>query len=143
MFCKIFDVYEFCSDGLQSALKSNRDKADALTEEHFAKKFKSDGSEENEKEDVKKDEGPDSESVPMDLDTTDSAVSTSSSSYDFGEGIPSNFRGQYEIMGVVTHKGRSADSGIVVTLIKFTSFSFSILDLCRSLHWVGPPGAGV
>jgi ubiquitin carboxyl-terminal hydrolase 14 len=30
---------------------------------------------------------------------------------DFGEGIPSNFRGHYELMGIVTHKGRTADSG--------------------------------
>jgi len=28
-----------------------------------------------------------------------------------GGGLPSNFCGQYELMGIVTHKGRSADSG--------------------------------
>jgi uncharacterized UBP type Zn finger protein len=37
--------------------------------------------------------------------------SSSDSDLDFGEGIPSNFRGHYELMGIVTHKGRSADSG--------------------------------
>jgi ubiquitin carboxyl-terminal hydrolase 14 len=29
----------------------------------------------------------------------------------FGEGLPEGFTGNYELMGVVTHKGRSADSG--------------------------------
>jgi ubiquitin carboxyl-terminal hydrolase 14 len=29
----------------------------------------------------------------------------------FGEGLPESFTGSYELMGVVTHKGRSADSG--------------------------------
>lgn len=29
----------------------------------------------------------------------------------FGDGIPNDFRGHYELMGCVTHKGRSADSG--------------------------------
>jgi ubiquitin C-terminal hydrolase len=29
----------------------------------------------------------------------------------FGAGIPDGFIGEYELMGVVTHKGRSADSG--------------------------------
>ncbi len=29
----------------------------------------------------------------------------------FGEGMPANFTGKYELMGIVTHKGRSADSG--------------------------------
>lgn len=38
-------------------------------------------------------------------------IAQPASNYDFGEGIPSSFRGHYELMGVVTHKGRSADSG--------------------------------
>lgn len=29
----------------------------------------------------------------------------------FGQGIPEDFVGEYELFGVVTHKGRSADSG--------------------------------
>jgi hypothetical protein len=83
-----------------------------LADEHFNKKFKS-GAEEDQKEDQK--EGPDSESVPMELESAVEEVAGGSSSseepYSFGEGIPDDFRGQYEIMGVVTHKGRSADSG--------------------------------
>lgn len=51
-----------------------------------------------------------STSEPMEVET-ETAVAKSSPAYDFGEGLPSDFRGQYEIMGVVTHKGRSADSG--------------------------------
>lgn len=115
MYPEIFDAYEFCSDNLQAALKTNRDKAEALTEEHFAKKFKGEGAEEQKEGktvDKKEELQPDTESVPMDLDTqVNEAVDSSSSSYDFGEGMPKDFRGQYEIMGVVTHKGRSADSG--------------------------------
>lgn len=115
---EIFDAYEFCSDNLQAALKVNRDHAEALTDEVLKKKFKGEGFDEDQKEGVTE-LGPDSESVPMELEGTDEKATTtttgSSSStaaaHDFGEGMPSDFRGQYEIMGVVTHKGRSADSG--------------------------------
>ena len=92
---------------MKAALKENRDKAAELADAHFAKKFKGEDEDHDKKEDTTETPGPDSESVPMDLDTSN----TSNSQYDFGEGIPSNFKGQYEIMGVVTHKGRSADSG--------------------------------
>ena len=80
----------------------------------IAKKFKpNDSEEEDQKEGATELPGPDSESVPMELEGGSSSTTTAaaSSSYDFGEGMPANFRGQYEIMGVVTHKGRSADSG--------------------------------
>lgn len=66
----------------------------------------------------------------MDLDTpvTETSVS-SSSAYDFGEGIPKNFRGQYEIMGVVTHKGRSADSGMSLICPPYTCVNNISLQL--------------
>lgn len=38
-------------------------------------------------------------------------ASFASASDHFGAGLPDNFVGEYELMGVVTHKGRSADSG--------------------------------
>lgn len=100
---------------MQAALKVNRDKAEAVTQSLLAKRFLDDSDKVG--EDQK--EGPDSESAPMELETEEgiastTAASTTSAEYNFGEGIPTNFRGQYEIMGVVTHKGRSADSGNMI-----------------------------
>jgi hypothetical protein len=94
---------------------------EATTEAHFAKKFKASDSEEQEgQKEGQKEEGPDSESVPMELEagggevqegSAKASAGTEVAPFDFGEGMPATFRGQYEIMGVVTHKGRSADSG--------------------------------
>jgi ubiquitin carboxyl-terminal hydrolase 14 len=55
---------------------------------------------------------PSAAAAPSDsMEEEAAAVAEPVSDYDFGEGIPPSFKGQYELMGVVTHKGRSADSG--------------------------------
>lgn len=86
----------------------NREKADKESEEYFNKRLKT-GEEklpsvpENEgMEIVGGGEGP--IAAPPTIPNEGNAI-------DFGEGIPSDFRGHYELMAVVTHKGRSADSG--------------------------------
>ncbi len=97
---------------MQAALKVNRDRAEAEVEARIAKKFNGD---DDVKEGASGKDEPDQQSVPMDIEK-ESTITTSSDShpqYNFGDGLPSDFKGQYEIMGVVTHKGRSADSGSV------------------------------
>ena len=50
--------------------------------------------------------------MPPNVFSPSSAPSSSSStSSGFGQGVPADFLGHYELHGVVTHKGRSCDSG--------------------------------
>ncbi len=45
------------------------------------------------------------------LETPASLNTSAPVSEHFGSGLPEDFCGEYELMGVVTHKGRSADAG--------------------------------
>jgi ubiquitin carboxyl-terminal hydrolase 14 len=49
--------------------------------------------------------------LAMSLGDTGAAAATTVAAPVFGPGIPDSFTGDYELMGVVTHKGRDADSG--------------------------------
>lgn len=99
---EIFDVYDYCAPSLQDKLRVNREKAAQAAEEYFNKRFKSDP-------EATPDQVPESDS--MEVVASEAASLKTEEKYDFGEGIPSSFRGHYELMGIVTHKGRSADSG--------------------------------
>mmetsp|Transcript_25499 Transcript_25499/g.37630 ORF Transcript_25499/g.37630 Transcript_25499/m.37630 type:complete len:497 (-) Transcript_25499:101-1591(-) len=108
---EVLDVYEFCNEKLQTGLRANREKAEKIAEEYYAKKFKA-----SEDADVAASSAANSSSEGTAMEIDDAPASTESKTpdtetVDFGEGIPSDFRGQYELMGVVTHKGRSANSG--------------------------------
>lgn len=106
----MLDVYEYCTPALQQSLRVNREKADKEAEEYFNKRLKTDtttpATEEGSMEVVG------SEAAPAPVSSAEEPLkSDPSENLDFGEGIPSDFRGHYELMGIVTHKGRSADSG--------------------------------
>lgn len=45
------------------------------------------------------------------LSLGESVPETTVSNVSFGEGFPADFTGQYELHSIVSHKGRSADSG--------------------------------
>jgi ubiquitin carboxyl-terminal hydrolase 14 len=114
----VLDVYEYCTPALQQSLRVNREKADKEAEEYYNKRLKTDATaaasspatEEGSMEVV----GSEAASAPAAAAAAaaeEPLKSDPSENLDFGEGIPSNFRGHYELMGIVTHKGRSADSG--------------------------------
>ncbi|ETW06522.1 hypothetical protein H310_02753 [Aphanomyces invadans] len=102
-FPMVLDVFAFCSDELQAVLKVGRDKnADLILNEFKDKK----------EGDEAKAAAPD---VEMDEDAAALAAATTMSltggRATAGIGLPLNFQGNYELYAVVTHKGRSADSG--------------------------------
>lgn len=115
---EVFDVYELCSARLKAGLKVNRDKAEKAAEEYFAKKFKaSEGEDVSGASSAPMEEAAQEDSKPSGDDTATDSMEEAApapapqADYDFGDGIPASFKGHYELMGVVTHKGRSADSG--------------------------------
>jgi ubiquitin carboxyl-terminal hydrolase 14 len=93
-------VYDFCSESLQAVLRGNREKKDKLTDELVSKKLKGDASHSE------------ATAEPMDLVSKEETMAAPESSLSkFASGLPDDFTGMYELVGVVTHKGRSADSG--------------------------------
>lgn len=125
-FPETIDVYDFCTEALQSKLKTNREVEDKLNEEYFsAKRSKIDSSTDTTlsssvaapTSDAMDEEDEDAAALraamalsmaPSDVDpqTVIDAVSA------FDEfGLPSNFTGIYELHSLVTHKGRDADGG--------------------------------
>ena len=130
------DVYELCCDDLQAKLRDNRTKEDKLIEEALASKRAklSEGSETANAEPVKEaavanGAATAAASAEMEVDDEDAealkaamAMSLGASGPETvfssvpgvispGSGVPADFTGMYELHSIVTHKGRSADSG--------------------------------
>lgn len=103
---QVLDMFEFCDERLQSGLKHNRLLADKqLDDEQNAAESRKRSLEES------SGQASDAMEVTSEPAVTSEEVQTSPMQGKFGDGIPDNFTGMYELMGVVTHKGRSADSG--------------------------------
>merc|ERR1712139_104278 len=56
-----------------------------------------------------------------------------------GPGLPENFRGNYELVSMVTHKGRTADSGHYMGWTKVSDTDWNCFDdddvqACKSEH---------
>lgn len=108
-FPLVLDVYDFCSERLQKELKKGRD----LHADQILNEFK-DGKSSNDMEvDESETEGLSEEekralqeAKAMSLSSNEEIDSSS-----IGAHLPKNFQGNYELFAVVTHKGRSADSG--------------------------------
>jgi ubiquitin carboxyl-terminal hydrolase 14 len=110
------DVYEFCSEPIQALLKINREIEDKRLEDQLnARRALMENSTSTADESVEK-------AVPMEEDSDElqaalalslgSVEQTAPPSNIFAQnGLPADFTGLYELMGIVTHKGRSADSG--------------------------------
>jgi ubiquitin carboxyl-terminal hydrolase 14 len=118
-FSSTLDVYEFCSEKVQTILKGCRDKALAEEEERIQKKL--DGKENENDDDVEMKQDEDEEMK--------AALAMSMESAPVGPGLPANFQGQYELFAVVTHKGRSADGGHYMGWVKAASHKVDKEDL--------------
>lgn len=121
-FNDTLDVYEFCSDSIQKALKLVRDRKLAREEEAINKKLK------GQVDDKEKEKGEDSK---MDIDQVTEetnaeeaalkealAMSMEEAQPPVGPGLPKDFQGLYELFAVVTHKGRDADGGHYMAWVK-------------------------
>ena len=84
-------MYDHCSAELQAKLRANREKKEAEFAERLASR-----AETKEK-------------------TVKMETSSSTSS---GDDVMAHFSGVYELQGVVTHKGRSADSGHYIAWVR-------------------------
>lgn len=136
-FQDTIDMYEFCSDKVQTILKVSRDKARAAEEDEIAKKLKAAAApveegagdmagevkEFEEAHGAVDDEEAEQlkaalamsmgEDQPMEgVESTEEALSP------VGPGLPDNFQGIYELFAVVTHKGRNADGGHYMGWVK-------------------------
>eukprot|EP01038_Epipyxis_sp_PR26KG_P005030 gene5030-7019_t len=132
---EVFDIYDFCTDQLQEKLKHNRIQAEKRFDSELATKravvlegesnAKISSNQEMEVVDAVEDDEDAAalqEALKLSLggNVSDSSVAmegikgsptTQPVEKVFGNGIPDNFTGNYELYAIVTHKGRSADSG--------------------------------
>lgn len=141
-FQSVLDVYDFCTDGVKRVLKVARDKARQEEEDRVVKKLKGEGEEdetmgkENEEskaadadagvmdtEEVGKGKVDEVE-VEEDEELDEELKAALAMSIEpeqqppVGPGLPSDFRGLYELFAVVTHKGRDADGGHYMGWVK-------------------------
>ena len=112
------DIHEFCDDHLKSIMKPARDrhtaKLLALTEAKLGKTDEATEGAEKAKPTVgmgvEEDEEDKEIQAAMNLSLNEGLTA--------GPGVSPNFRGIYELYGVVTHQGRSSDSGHYIGWVK-------------------------
>lgn len=111
-FPMTLDVYDFCTDELQATMKISRDRnAEKILNEF---KDKSEGEKKEEKAEEKKEaDGDDAMDGLSEEDKAalESARALSMGAKSPGVDLPIDFQGNYELYAILTHKGRSADSG--------------------------------
>ncbi len=139
-FQSVLDVYDFCTDDVKRVLKVARDKARQEEEDRVVKKLKGEGegreSDESEKDAIADPTTAVAATAPMDTeegvvegkeedeeldDELKAALAMSIEPEQLppvGPGLPSDFRGLYELFAVVTHKGRDADGGHYMGWVK-------------------------
>jgi ubiquitin carboxyl-terminal hydrolase 14 len=136
-----FDVFEFCNDQVKSVLKTSRDKheltlADSLNSN--AKKQKVDASTAVTPASsapapapapapaaAEAEDDPElAAALKLSLGEASSEPTSSSIGYD----LPESFRGIYELSAIVTHKGRSADSGHYMGWIRQSGDKWLVFD---------------
>ncbi|CCI41795.1 unnamed protein product [Albugo candida] len=101
-FPQVLDAYEFCSDELQATLRVAREKnAEKILNEFRESDEKGAEEEKNAVEDMDME----------DVAALEAAKSMSLGLKPSGIGLPVDFQGNYELFAILTHKGRSADSG--------------------------------
>mmetsp|Transcript_10575 Transcript_10575/g.19515 ORF Transcript_10575/g.19515 Transcript_10575/m.19515 type:complete len:496 (+) Transcript_10575:146-1633(+) len=103
------DVFDMCDESLQETLKGPRE---AYLRKRMGREKKTG------------DDGAGGEADDVDMAESDPELqaalqmSMGNSTESAGIGLPPNFRGNYELFGIVTHKGRASDSGHYVAWVK-------------------------
>mmetsp|Transcript_5254 Transcript_5254/g.7263 ORF Transcript_5254/g.7263 Transcript_5254/m.7263 type:complete len:526 (-) Transcript_5254:361-1938(-) len=132
-FPGIMDVYNFCNEDLKSILGVTREKdSDEMLVKSGEEEKKTGESNEEKKEERKEEPKKEDDSVvsTMDVEVEEGedadalkaalalSMQTDESRGLAGPGLPSDFKGNYELFGVVTHKGREADGGHYMGWVK-------------------------
>ena len=119
------DMFDFCTEEVQQSLRANRERAEKAFSQAMGLGKAGDAAAAEPESAMAVDGELDSEEMQalqealklsMEADSAASSSSSSSSSssaspHPLGPGLPADFTGCYELHSVVTHKGRSADSG--------------------------------
>ncbi len=151
-FQDTIDMFKFCSPGLQEVLKVPRDAAVDLQEHAKGGESKDDA--------TAKDDGA---AAPMEVDTDGAAAAaaaaaaggeddlaaalamskgggSAAATQSAGYGLPADFQGHYELFAVVTHIGRSANSGHYMGWVRrekgsedWLRFNDSDVDDCKTV----------
>ena len=140
-FQHTIDMYEFCTEKLKSILKVSRDAEEA----EIAKGKDDNGKPESDKKDESK---KDSDGDAVMKDESDEAnelakaLAMSQGDKDAvlgspGINLPANFQGEYELFALVSHKGRSADSGHYIGWVRqdgdnWICFDDDQVDECKT-----------
>lgn len=131
-FNGMLDIYDFCSEKVQKALKKSRDAHMAEEEDRIAKKLKGESATAasdaatatEEKMDVDEEADEDLKAaLAMSMQEDGKPVQEAEKEEDLfiGHGLPKDFQGKYELFAVVTHKGRDADGGHYMGWVKAES----------------------
>lgn len=140
-FQHTIDMYEFCTEKLKAILKVSRDAEEA----EIAKGKDDNGKPESDKKDESK---KDSDGDAVMKDESDEAnelakaLAMSQGDKDAvlgspGINLPANFQGEYELFALVSHKGRSADSGHYIGWVRqdgdnWICFDDDQVDECKT-----------
>lgn len=166
-FPMTLDTFEFCSDRLKGILKIQRDRRSAEILEELEKKDQARAAEAKDEEmkdaDDSKAEGKDAKDddgdskmgdADEDNDALQAALAMSmgtkpeSGPADVaGIGIPEKFTGQYELFGIVTHKGRGSDGGHYMGFVReggddWLCFDDDDVEECKTEHVKDLKGGG-
>lgn len=121
-FPMTLDVIDYCVDPLQEKLREKRRILAAREDARIALAQQTKGKEKEKEDDKAKDKKPAADVAPMTLESKSEATTTETDE----EGLPplwkpapfENETGLYELYSLITHKGRSADSGHYVAWVK-------------------------
>ncbi|TDH65481.1 hypothetical protein CCR75_003912 [Bremia lactucae] len=106
-FPMTLDVYDFCSDELKASMKIYRDK----NAEKILNELKDTVEKSNEDESKVEEEDTMDGLTEEEIAALETARALSLGAKSPGVELPIDFQGNYELYAILTHKGRSADSG--------------------------------
>uniref|UniRef100_A0A7S1TPE2 Ubiquitin carboxyl-terminal hydrolase n=2 Tax=Phaeomonas parva TaxID=124430 RepID=A0A7S1TPE2_9STRA len=118
-FPEVLDVFPFCASDLQERMKVYRDVEDDGILDGGA------AAAEEKKEGEAEAGGEEMEVVDDELKA---AMAMSMPPVDAGPGLPDDFKGNYELFGVVTHKGREADAGHYIGWVRQEGDQWLVFD---------------
>mmetsp|Transcript_6317 Transcript_6317/g.5652 ORF Transcript_6317/g.5652 Transcript_6317/m.5652 type:complete len:517 (-) Transcript_6317:495-2045(-) len=107
-FPEVLDIYDYVNEELQAALKLNREREDKLVHKLLSSGSNTSSANSMEVEDSGTNNDPELQNaIALSLgEPVETYVPPP-----WGDNLPANFTGLYEIESIVSHKGRSSDSG--------------------------------
>jgi len=138
-----FDMFQFCTPEVQAVLKEARDAADVAASEKVKSAAATAGAAASAEGGAtaasdtaaaaasggSDDEDEDADlAAALALSTQQSTGAGADAQSDIGVGLPENFQGMYELFAVVTHKGRSADSGHYMGWVRSSGDNWHVFD---------------